>query len=250
MSPISSILLNGLAPSQPSKITQLYQYLELFSEGDPATHTLFVMGHGPAGDDQLLLIDPPAEVTTRFRLEGQVAAAFTAEPLPVDVPLVQTLPGGVAHLRIGEHFVDLYTQTQGAAVYLPALGVLCSGRFGSDVTVPTLASDSNGDEELETLRLLARLMKQRRLQVLIPRVGNLATETPSAMRRLAEDVAYLHGLQRVASPLAQRGGELAELMRVAETLLPAERRTERGWADHRVNLSRLHEHYVARRSAE
>ena len=241
MSPISSILLDDLAPEQPSKITQLYRYLELFSEGDPARHSLFVMGRDPAGEDQLLLIDPPVDVATRFRLTGQVAATFTAEPATVDVPLVQTLPGGVAHLRIGEHFVDLYTQSQGAVAHLPALGVLCSGRFGSDVTVPTLAPDGDGSEELATLRLLARLIKQRRLQVMIPRVGSLATETPSAMRRLAEDVAYLHRLQRVTSPMAH---DLTDLMHMAETLLPAERRTDRAWADHRANLSRLHGYYA------
>ena len=246
MSPISSILLDDFTPDQPSKITQLYRYLELFSEGDPARHTLFVMGRQPTGEDQLLLIDPPADVSARFRLEGQVAATFTAEPVPVDVPLVQTLAGGVAHLRIGEHFVDLYSQTQSAVVHLPAVGILCSGWFGSDATVPLLAPGSDGDDELETLRLLARLVKERRLQMLIPRVGSLATETPSAMRLLAEDVAYLHGLRRVAS----QGGDLADLMQVAETLLPAARRTDAAWANHRANLGRLHAMYTGSESVE
>ncbi len=246
MPPTSSIVLADSAPGKPSKITQVYALLELFSEGEPACHTLFVMGRGAPGgqDDQLLLIDPPADVATRFRLAGRVAALFTGEATAAAVPLLETLPGGVAHLRIGEHFVDLYTQSVGAVVHLPALGVLCSGRFGSEVTVPALATGSDGAEELETLRLLARLIKQRKLQLLIPQVGSLERETPAAMRRLAEDVAYLNALQRTVAPIAQRGGELAELLRIAETLLPADRRTDHGWAVHRANLSRLHAAYA------
>src|SRR3954469_22840240 len=131
----SPISLTPLSPTEPGKITQLYRYLELFSEGLPPRHTLFVLapGGGPinlsggvTNEDQLLIIDPPADVSQRFRLGDFVAALFAGEPQPSTVPLVQAAPGGIARLRIGDHFLDIYSQKHGSIVHLPALGVICS----------------------------------------------------------------------------------------------------------------------------
>ena len=58
-----------------SEITQLFEHLEMFSEGDPSHHTLFVLGRSPGVPDQTLLIDPPADVTQRFDLAAQTAGS-------------------------------------------------------------------------------------------------------------------------------------------------------------------------------
>ncbi len=248
MSPISSIQLNPLSQADPGKITQLYRYLELFSEGVPPRHSLFVfapaavplnIGNNAPVDDQLLIIDPPADLNQRFRLGNQVAALFTGAPEPTSLALLQTEPGGVAHLRIGEHFLDVYSQQHGAVVHLPALGVICGGNFGSDSTVPQLATGSDGSDELDTLRLLARLVKQHRLAFYIPRTGTELTDKVGVMERLAVDVGYLHGLRRVVTPLALRGESMEAVSDLAENILPRERRTPRGLATHADNVNSL-----------
>lgn len=248
MSPISSIQLSPTSQTEQGKITQLYRYLELFSEGDPPRHSLFVFAPaaGPISiakdtpsDEQLLIIDPPADISQRFRLGHQVAALFTSAPESTPVALLQTVPGGVAHLRIGEHFLDIYTQQHGAVVHLPALGVICGGEFGSDLTVPRLAEGSDGTDELDTLRLLARLAKQHRISFYFPRVGNEITDKMVLMERLASDVNYIHGLRRVVTPLAQRGESMEAISDLAESVLPRDRRTPAGKAAHSSNLTAL-----------
>jgi hypothetical protein len=248
MSPISSIQLSPSGPAAPGKITQLYRYLELFSEGDPPRHSLFVFAPaagplpidgGAPNEDQLLIIDPPADLNDRFRVGNQVAALFTSAPATVSIPLLQTVPGGVAHIRIGNHFLDIYSQRHGAVVHLPALGILCGGEFGSDRTVPRLATGSDGTDELETLRLLARLVKQHRLSLYIPRSGNEIADKVDVMERLAADVAYLQGLRRVITPLARRYESMEAISDLAESLLPRERRTPAGKATHESNVNSL-----------
>ncbi|MEZ4656031.1 MAG: hypothetical protein R2911_00495 [Caldilineaceae bacterium] len=241
-----------------TKITQLYPHLELFSEGEPSRHTLFVMGGAPpislsalniAGDqsaahNQLLLIDPPADVRSRFRLEGDVAALFTGPPLDVGLPVMQTQPGGVAHIRIGEHFLDIYaqggsSQEGGNIVVLPALGIVCGGVFASDVGLPAVAPHSDGGAESETLRLLARLVKQRPLQLYIPQVGTLGADSVEVMRRLAADVAYLHNLRRVIPALAQRHDGLEHALEMADALLPEGRRSAIARQCHQKNVQNM-----------
>jgi hypothetical protein len=248
MSPISSIPLTPLSQAQPGKITQLYRYLELFSEGDPMRHSLFVYapGSGPLAvgssapaDEQLLIIDPPADIDQRFRLGNQVAALFTGAPAISTVPLLQTQPGGVAHLRIGDHFLDIYSQRHGAVVHLPAVGVICGGAFASDATVPALAETSDGSDELESLRLLARLLKQHRLSLYIPRVGAELSDKVTVMEKLAADVAYIHALRRVVLPLLLRGESMEAVSDVAESVLPRDRRTPLALATHSNNVNAL-----------
>ncbi len=250
MSPISSIQLTPLSPADQGKITQLYRYLERFSEGDPARNSLFVfapasgplaIGDNAPSEEQLLIIDPPDDISDRFKLGNRVAALFTSTPQTRAIPQVETVPGGVAHLRIGDHFLDIYSQQQGAIVHLPPLGILCGGDYGSDSTVPRLAPGSDGSEELETLRLLARLVKQHRIALYIPRIGTETADKVVVMERLAGDVAYLHALRRVVTPLAQRGEKLEEFTELTESVLPRDRRTAVGWATHRANISSLHQ---------
>ena len=248
MSPISSIQLSPLSQAEQGKITQLYRYLELYSEGDPPRHSLFVfapaagpisLGSGLPSDDQLLIIDPPADINQRFKLGTQTAALFTGAPTATSIALLQTVPGGVAHLRIGEHFLDVYSQRYGAVVHLPALGVICGGEFGSDQTVPRLAAASDGSDELETLRLLARLLKQHRLAFYIPRIGSEMSDKFAVMGKLAEDVGYINNLRRVITPLALRGESMEAVSDVAETILPRDRRTPLGLATHNHNVNSL-----------
>jgi len=249
MSPTSPIALSPLPDSEPAKITQLYRYLELYSAGEPPVHSLFVyapaagplpIGDAPSGDtDQLLIIDPPADLATRFKIGSQTAALFTGPPQPTTVPLVHTVPGGVAHIRMGDHFLDVYSHAGGAVIHLPPLGIICSGGFGSDVTVPVLAPDSDGSGELDTLRLLARLLKQHKLALLIPHAGTWLEDKLAVMERFAADVAYFHGLRRVVVPLAQRGEAMDVISEMAASILPASRRTHLGRAAHAANIAAL-----------
>lgn len=238
----SSILLQPGSPTGNTKILQLYPHVELFSEGDPPANSLFVQGQAdtPNGEAHLLIVDPSLDATTRFRLEGRVAVVHTAEAVPVDLPLVHTVPGGVAHIRLGEHFVDIYSQKHSNIVVLPALGIICSGQFGSAHSLPLLAAGSDGSDELDACLLLARLLKQHRLQLLIPHSGGLIDDKAVALDHLATDVSYLHGLRRVIVPLAQRQDALEQVQTLAETLIPRERMTPDAQSVHRANVTRLY----------
>ena len=244
-------------PSEPEsgagpRILQLYQDLELFSEGDPPANSMFVLGRslGVVPDqvglwrDQLLVVDPPPDLETRFRLEGDVAVLYTGtETGPQDAPgglaRVQTMAGGVAHIRIGEQFLDIYSQRVGAVVHLPAIGVLLGGTYGSDVAPPRLAGGSDGEEELDTLRLIARILKGHHFQLYIPRVGAMVQDKLVVMERLAADVAYLHGLRRVVPGLVQRGDSWEMIEAVGESLLPATMQSPVAKTVHIANLRTL-----------
>jgi hypothetical protein len=248
MSPISSIPFSPLSQGEAGKITQLYRYLELYSEGTPPRHSLFVyapaadpinLGGGAGSEGQLLIIDPPADANRRFRLGNQVAALFTGPREAPSIPLLQTQAGGVAHVRIGDHFLDLYSQRHGVIVHLPALGIICGGEFGSDSTVPRLTDGSDGSDELESLRLLARLVKQHRLSLYIPHIGAELSDKVTVMERLAADVAYLHALQRVVTPLALRGESMEAISDLAESVLPRSRRSPLAMATHTGNVNSL-----------
>lgn len=246
MPPISDIRLE-MPGEERVKITQLYRHLELFSEGDPPRHSLFIfapasgplsLGDAPA-QEQLLVIDPPSDLNTRFRLPSQTAVLFTGPPTTVAAPAVQTMPGGVAHLRVGDHFLDVYSQAAGAIIHLPAVGVICAGDVGSDQTVPRLAEGSDGSAELETLRLVARLLKGHRLSLFIPRIGTWVEDKMAVMERMAADVEYLHGLRRVVLPLARQDVPVESVLTVAESILPGARRTATGRAAHQANITSL-----------
>jgi hypothetical protein len=231
------------APRTRVTITQLYPHIELLSEGDPPQHSLFVMGRtslniGQTQDD-FLLIDPPSDVTSRFRLEGRVAAIYTGETHHPGVALVHSLPGGLAHVRIGDHLLDIYSQKGRAVVHLPTLGIICAGDLGSDAILPAVAASSIGEDELEALRLLARLVRGRKPQIFIPSVGALRSDMVEVMERLADDVAYLHGLRRVIPTMASNGDPLDAALALADTLLPVNRRTPVCQAINRENVRRL-----------
>jgi hypothetical protein len=228
----------------PARIFQLYQHLELYSMGEPPANTLFVLGRPPLAvlanrGDQLLLIDPPPDARQRFRLPEQTAVLFTGAPQDTGLSQVQTTPGGVAHIRIGEHLLDIYSQRSSNVIHFPALGILCGGHFGSDVSLPHLAPASDGSEELDTLRLLARLVKERQIRLYFPQTGALADVTSEIMRRLANDVAYLHSLRRVIPPLTQRDDAGEAIAAVAESLLPADRNSPLCRTIHLANLQSL-----------
>lgn len=224
-------------------ITQLYPHIELLSEGDPPQHSLFLLGRTPLSigqaQDEFLLIDPPNDVTSRFRLEGRVAALYTGETHHPGVAVVHALPGGLAHVRIGDHLLDIYSQNEHAIAHLPALGIICAGDLGSDAILPAIAASSNGEDELEALRLLARLVRGRKLQIFIPSVGALNNDTVEVMGRLADDVAYLHSLRRVIPSMARSGDPLDAALALAETLLPINRRSPVCQAINRENVRRL-----------
>ena len=222
-----------------TKITQLYERLELLSEGDPPHHTLFVMARLLGTPDRLLLIDPPADVADRFTLAEENAVLFTGAPLETGLPSLQTQPGGVAHLSIGEHLLDIYSQQTGNIVYFPTLGLLCAGEFGSDLALPRLASGSDGGDAIETLRLLAQTVKQRRMALYIPRVGSLGRDRVEVMGRLAGDVSYLHGLRRTVNTAAAQGEALERVEQLAAALLPENRRTPLCREIHEENVERL-----------
>lgn len=241
------------APGPTPRILQLYQDLELYSEGEPPANALFVLGRslGVAPDqvglwrDQLLIVDPPADLQARFRLEGDVAVLFTearddGDALSAGFARVQTMPGGLAHIRLGEHFLDIYSQQAGSVVHLPALGILLGGVYGSDVVPPRLAAGSDGEDALDTLRLIARILKSHHFQLYIPRRGSLCEDKLAIMERLAADVAYLHGLRRVIPALAQRGESWETVEAAGASLLPAAMQTPAAQAMHAANLAALY----------
>ncbi len=80
---------------------------------------------------------------------------------------------------------------------------------------PRIVPGSDGGEELETLRLLARLIKHDIFQLCVPHVGSTVKEKPQLMAAVAADVAYLHGLRRVVPGLLQRGEPLETIERIA-----------------------------------
>jgi hypothetical protein len=239
-------------PGPGPRILQLYQDLELFSEGNPPTNTLFVLGRslGIMPDqvglwrDQLLIVDPPPDLHARFRLEGDVAVLFTetrsdAETLSAGLARVQTVPGGLAHIRLGEHFLDVYSQQASSVVHLPALGILLGGAYGSDAVPPRLAAGSDGEDALDTLRLIARVLKSHHFQLYVPRIGSLCQDKLAIMERLAADVAYLHGLRRVIPALAQRGEPWRTVEEAGASLLPAAMQSSAAVAIHVANLRTL-----------
>jgi hypothetical protein len=152
---------------------------------------------------------------------------------------VQTIAGGVAHIRIGEQFLDIYSQRAGAVAHLPAIGVLLGGTYGSDVAPPRLAGGSDGEEELDTLRLIARILKGHHFQLYIPCVGAMVQDKLAVMERLAADVAYLHGLRRVVPALVQRGGSWEMVEAVGDSLLPSAMQSPVAKAVHTANLRTL-----------
>jgi hypothetical protein len=225
----------------PPKITQLYPQLELFSEGDPPRHTLFVMGRLLGTPDQLLLIDPPADAAERFSLADNTAVLFTGTDAPdLGLPQLQTMAGGVAHISIGQHLLDVYSHPTGNVVYLPALKILCGGRFGSDLLLPTLSPGSDGSDEVEILRRLAQLAKARRLQLFIPQTGSLMSDPVQVMGRLADDVSYLHSLRRVLPAAIRRGDDLIKVQQIASTLIPENRRVTICQSIHKKNVETLY----------
>jgi len=232
-------------------ITRLYEHLELFSEGDPPYHTLFVLGRPTMAEqnplqpinEQRLIIDPPVDITERFSLDGDIAVLSTGAAIAVPLPQVETAAGGIAHIRVGTHYLDIYSQKAGNVIHLPALGILCGGSFGSDLLVPTVGAESDGSEELETLRLLAQLVKGRNFQLYIPRCGTLSQDRLAVMQGLAADVSYLHEVRQALSGLVQRGESEEVLETIAPTLLPAQRQSPLSEEIHHANLQRIYQTY-------
>ncbi len=227
------------------KITQLFDQLELYSEGDPPRHSLFVLARLLGSLDKLLIIDPPADVSARFGVAEETAVLFTGAAQDVGLPRVQTRPEGVAHINVGQHLLDIYSQQHANLVYFPAMGVLCGGTFGSDLALPELAAGSDGEDEIESLRLLARLLKGRRLQLYIPRIGSASSDKVEVMGRLAADVSYLHGLRRAVSQAATERAFWMQSQQIAAALLPENRCTPATVVTHRQNIERLYNAVIA-----
>jgi len=239
----SNITLTEPGATHGVRILQLYEHIELYSQGQPPHNSLFVLGRPPLSvlndaQEQLLIIDPPEDASSRFKLEGAVAVLFTDPAQEIDLPRLTAAREGVAHIQVGQHYLDVYNQPHSTVVHLPALGVICGGDFGSDVTLPRLASGSSGGSELDTLRLLAGLLK-RRLQLYIPRIGEPVSDQVRALEQLAEDVAYILGMQRVIPPMAQRGDAFEAARSLGDSLLPSGRRSFLARSVHEENLQTL-----------
>ncbi|OUC06391.1 hypothetical protein RY27_21305 [Litorilinea aerophila] len=79
-------------------------------------------------------------------------------------------------------------------------------------------------------------MKGHRLQIYVPRTGDLGTDKFQVMQRLAADVAYLHGLRRVVSAAVSRGEDPGAIQALAVTLLPTSWQTPQGQQVHARNV--------------
>lgn len=224
-----------------SKITQLYPNLELFTDGDLARNTLFVLGPGlapPLGSgDELLLIDPPDDARSRFTLPERVVAVSTTGAAPAGLATLERQADGVAHLRVGDHLVDLHTFEQRTVAHMPAVGLLCSGEFAQVALPPRILLGSNGDEELAVLRLLARIVRERRVQLLLPRHGDARIDIMQTMSALAEDVGYIHSVRRAVNTIARSRDGLNAALAVADSLLPPHWNTPAARAQNIANVS-------------
>ncbi|MBV7338900.1 hypothetical protein KFU94_63905 [Chloroflexi bacterium TSY] len=189
---------------------------------------------------QLLLIDPPENVQELFTLPNEVAVIFSGQPNEVELPLVQTRVEGVAHIRIGQHFLDIYAYKAGNIIHFPALGLIWGGNYGSDAILPLIAPESDGLEELQTLRLLADLVKQPHLQVFIPRIGTIMHDRITIMDHLASDVSYLHGVRRDVPQMVERGELMDDVLQIGLSLLPTTRCSALCQEIHQTNLTRLY----------
>lgn len=168
----------------------------------------------------MLLIDPPADVRSRFVLPERVVALATEGAIPPGVATLESQPGGIAHLRIGEHLVDLHAFAERTAIFFPALGLLCAGGFGQRELPPRLDQGDGGEEELTVLRLLARIVRERRIQLYVPRTGEPVSDIMQVMSALAEDVGYIHSLRRNVNAIARNRDGLNAALAVADSLLP------------------------------
>ena len=211
----------------------------------PPSHALFVLARLLGTPDRLLIIDPPDDVGARFDVADDTATLFTSAARDVGLPLVQTQPGGVAHINVGQHLLDIYSQQHANLICFPAMGIICGGCFGSDLALPELGDGSDGEDEIESLRLLARLVKGRRLQLYIPRTGSVSSDNVEVMGRLAEDVSYIHGLRRTISLAVAENEFWSQSEQITEILLPENRRTSIAVTTHRQNIERLYNAILA-----
>lgn len=185
--------------------------------------------------DELLLIDPPAD-TSHFVLPERTAVLFTNgaadRPAPAGTARVETRPGGTAHIRVGEHLMDLHTLGFHTLVHLPAAALLCSGTFGSRALPPRLTPGSDARDEIEALRLAARLVREGRVRLLIPHAGEPEQDPVAMMERLADDLSYIHALRRDAYSLDGTDGTVG----ASAASLPAARLAGEGREIHAANV--------------
>lgn len=229
-----------LSPDERPRATQLFEHLELLSEGIPEHNTLFVLSRVLGQPDELLLVDPPADVTARFQLPERTAVLTSGPDAPQPpLPTLHPADQAVVHVQVGQHLLDILGMGPWRVVYLPAVGLLWSGSFGSQVVVPRVRSRLEVEMGVQVLRTMARIVRERRLQVLIPRIGEPVWDRVEAMTRLAEDLVYLQGLLRVA-PGAARREEVARALEVlSASLLPKDRAGEMSRAIHQANMADL-----------
>lgn len=144
-------------------------------------------------------------MTERFRLDGDLAVLSTGATIAVALPQVQTGAGGIAHIRVGAHYLDIYSQQQSNVIRLPALGILCGGSFGSDALVPTVRT-FRWQRGVRDPALAGTIRaKRRNFQIYIPRCGALSQDRLAVMQRLAADVAYLHEVRHRPEQFSRTG---------------------------------------------
>ena len=94
--------------------------------------TPFVMAKGlppPLGEgDELHLRILPKTPLPALRCPRTAAIQTDAMPAAAISPL-ETQSGGIAHVRIGDHLLDIYAQQGATVVHIPALGILCGGSW-------------------------------------------------------------------------------------------------------------------------
>lgn len=230
-------------------ITRLYPGIELYTDGELPSNALFVLGRSltASGEqDELLVVDPPRDLNEHFVAPERLAGVTTdSAPLPAGVSALEVKAGDVAHIRIGEQLIDVHGFAGGAVVHLPTVGIVCGGDYASSALVPRLAAGSDGSDELQRLRLIARLVRERRVHVYVPRTGELISDGVPLMERLAADVGHIHGLRRVVPALCERGETIGVALQIGETLLPDSRTSVAARSMHAANVRALYESTVS-----
>ncbi|MFF0265806.1 MBL fold metallo-hydrolase [Kribbella sp. NPDC004536] len=195
----------GITGAELSALADEVERLGVAVVGGFSTHPHFdhLLWHSRFGDVPRYGTAGCVRVASEGREEARAMAVETAEDVPVElVALVSPLPadGGPVPGELIEH--DGHAVGH-AAVLLADRGVLLAGDMLSDVLIPML--DPEQDGQLDTYEAALDRLEEavKHVDVVVPGHGAVANGAEAAAR-LAADRAYLEALRRGQEPVDVR----------------------------------------------